>query len=353
MMAAGRGDLTAVTRKLRDVPADHPVRQLVELESAYLQGKPVAAAARALAAANGGYASAWGLVALAAQREGDLRAALAGARRAAELQPDGNWGRLVGELTAVCLKPLLGEADQRLRVGDAAGAAARAREAMALAPESGEARILAVRALLVLREVRGAVELVPGLPDTPDGLELKGRVAESLGQLDLALELYGRIPASDPRRCELIEGARTLWRLANAPPYVATARSAKGLTRRGLAAILLFEAPELAAKPGGSVGVFEDVVQLPERGEILTVARLGLVPGDPVTRAFHPGRKVTATELAGVLERLAAALGRPSPRWCNGAAAGCLALPETVTGEAAAGLAHSVAAGGGEPCPRH
>ncbi len=71
-------------------------------------------------------------------------------------------------------------------------------------PGPSAGRFLAVRALLALHDTRGAAELVPGLPDTAEGLELKGNVAQALGQWDLALEFYNRLPADAPRRCELI-----------------------------------------------------------------------------------------------------------------------------------------------------
>jgi hypothetical protein len=192
--------------------------------------------------------------------------------------------------------------------------------------------------------------LVPGLPDTAEGLELKGGVAAALEQWDLAVDLYARLPADNPRRCGLLAAARRQLRLTNAPPYITEALAAKPLLRKSLAAIVAWEAPALATKTGSSVPVFEDVIQLQESRDVVTVARAGVMPGDPIAHRFNPERIVSPRELAATLERLGKALGRPALRWCSDGDRGCLDLPEVVDGEAAAALVRRVAGGGGDPC---
>ncbi len=56
--------------------------------------------------------------------------------------------------------------------------------------------------------------------------------------------------------------------------------------------------------------MFEDVVQLQERRDIVTVARAGVIPGDPIARRFGPNRVVSPRELAATLERLASGAGK-------------------------------------------
>lgn len=348
--AAERGDFGVSEEKLRELPPGHPVWALAALELRFLRGEKVAGQALEFAATVPGYGSAWAFAAVAARREGDSRAALTAARRAAQLQPDEGWGKVALGLEAALTATLLGEGNTLLQRGDANGALARAREVLEVDPGMVSARVLAVRALLVLRKTRAAAELVPGLADTAEGLELKGAVAEALEQWDLAVDFYGRLPADNPRRCALLAAARRQLRLTNAPPYITEALAGKPLLRRGLAAIVAWEAPALATKTGGSVPVFEDVIQLQESRDVVTVARAGVMPGDPIAHRFNPERTVSPHELAATLEQLGKALGRPAPRWCSDGDSGCLKLPDVVDGEAAAALVRRVAGGGGDPC---
>ena len=348
--AAEAGDFVTAGRHLKAAPSAHPVQRLASLEIAFLQGAKTGGAALELAKGEPGYGSAWGFAAVAAEREGDVRAALEAARRAVELQPDAGWDKYIARVGAALSSGLEAQGSALLARGDASGALAKAREALAMVPDATGPRLLAVRALLTLQDTRGAAAMVPGLPDTAEGLALKGRVAEALGQWDVALDLYNRLPSSDPNRCELITTARAHWRLANAPPYLARAAASHLVRRRDLAAILAFEVPALGETTDTPAPVFEDVVQLPERLDILTVARAGVVTGDPLTRRFGPDHTVSPRELEATLDRLAAALRRPAPRWCDASEVECLKLPSVIDGETAVSLVRQVAGEGGEPC---
>jgi tetratricopeptide (TPR) repeat protein len=348
--AAEGGDFRAAEQKLREVPPGHPAWALASLEVRFLQGEKVGGQALEFAGTVPGYGSAWAFAVVAARREGDVRGALTAARRAAELQPAQGWDRLAEELEGALTATLIGEGNSMLQRGDGAGALARAREALEVNPGASSARIVAVRALLMLNDTRGAAELVPGLPDTAEALEVKGAVAEALGQWDLAVDLYGRLPSDNPRRCQLLESARRELRLTNAPPYLTEALAANPLRRKGLAAIVAWEAPALATRASGSVPVFGDVVQLQGARDMVTVARTGVMPGDPIAQRFNPEVTVSPSELEATLERLGKALGKPAPRWCSDGRSDCLKLPDIVDGESAAALVRRVAGGGGDPC---
>ena len=345
-----RGDFAGATSKARSLPGGHAVSALVDLEIRFLQGETVAGRALELTKANPGYGSAWALLALAARGEGDLRGALLAARMAAGLQPEAGWNRVAGDLEASLAGTLLGQGQDLLKNGDPQGALARARELSQVLPENAGARFLSVRAFLALGDTRRAAELVPALPDSGDGVELKGRVAEALGQWDIAVDFFGRLPADHPHRCELLAEARRAWRLADAPPYLTKALSESPLRRKGLAAIIAWEVPSLAKMASGVVPVFEDVVQLPEGRDVVTVARAGVIPGDTVERRFGPGRIVSPRDLAATLERLAKVLGRPVPVWCPSGGHDCRQLPEVVEGNATAQLVLQVTGAGGDPC---
>ena len=346
------GDFTAGVGRASSLPAGHPVTVLVDLEIRFLRGEAVAGRVLALTKANPGFASAWALLALSARVEGDMVGALVAARTAAGLQPDAEWSGLAAELETSVARALLARGEDSLRSGDAQGALARARELSQVAPENVGARFLSVRAYLALGDARRAAGLLPALPDSGDGLELKGRVAAALGQWDLALDLYGRLPADHPHRCQLVAEARRAWRLADAPPYVTRALAESPLRRKGLAAIIAWEVPSLGKVSGGVVPVFEDVVQLPEGRDVVTVARAGVITGDTIERRFGAGRIVSPRDLATALERLAKVLGKPAPVWCPAEGRDCRQIPEAVDGGSAADLVLQVAGAGGDPCPQ-
>ncbi len=349
--AAERNDWIGAERFLAKLPPSHPVTVLAALEVRFLHGEDVAAVARAFAEKMGDYGSAWALATLAATQAGDLEGSVSAARRAAVLQPDPKWDRLVVEGEQALLAAAVREASSLLAAGDAAGALAKARGVLERSPGLMAARLLAVRSALAAGEPRTAAAMVTALGENPEATELKGRVAEALGQWEMAAGLYASLPERHPGRCELLEGARDQLRYRDAPPYLTRAVAAGAITRKGLAAILAWEAPALARRAGGLVPVFEDIVQIAERTDIVTVARAGVIPGDPVARRFYPDRHVPARELRLVLERLAEVLGRPAPRWCNGdVGEGCLALPHEPSGRNAAELVRSVAGREGEPC---
>ncbi len=344
------GDFGGAVTKAGSLPGGHPVSILVDLEIRFLRGEAVASRTLELTKANPGYGSAWALRALAARDEGDLRGALVAARTVAGLQPDAGWNRLAADLEFSLAGKLLGEGRELLKNGDPQGALARARELSQVAPDNADARFLSVRAFLALGDTRRAAELVPALLDSGEGLELKGRVAEALGQWDLALEFFGRLPADYPHRCELVGEARRAWRLGDAPPYLTKALSESPLRRKGLAAIIAWEVPSLAKMASAVVPVFDDVVQLPEGRDVVTVARAGVILGDAIERRFGPGRIVSPREFAATLERLAKVLGEPAPVWCPSGERDCRQLPEVVEGSSAAELVLKVAGAGGDPC---
>jgi tetratricopeptide (TPR) repeat protein len=354
VVAAERDDARAAERALRQLPARHPVTQLVGLELRFLRGEEVTGEALALARAEPRWTAGWLFVAQLAAARGDAATELIAARQLVTLQPQGPWRGRVATLEEAALDGLLEDGAARLAAGDGAAALRSARAALELAPASQAARALAVRAALAAGDTEAALFYLPALPDNPEGLQLKGRVAEALGQWELALQLYERLPSRHPGRCELIEGVRAELRLANAPPYVGAALHAPTLARRSLAAILAWQAPAIARTEGnGPVVVFEDIVDLPERADIAAVVRAGLMRGDAVARRFHPDRPVSREELAGVLERLARAADRSAPLWCGDTITPeCQAMPDGVTGATAAELVAGIVAEGGGPCKR-
>ena len=349
--AAEAGRALDGERWARQLRAGHPVTDLVALELRFLAGESVATPTLALASTHGSYAAAWSLGALAAEREGRLYEAVEAAQTAAALQPAGFAQGLPGRLERVLTESVLRSAGESLRAGRPGEAALAAVAVLELVPSAVPVRTLAVRATLEAGELQRATALVGALPESPEGLELKGRVAAALGQPELAVALLERLPSDYPTRCALLQSARASLRSATAPPSFARAEASGSLQRSQLAAILAWEVPGLEKRAVGPVPVFEDIVDIAERREVLTVVRAGMMNGDPIARRFFPGRGVGATELAATRDRVAVALRRAPLPWCGDTVMeGCVAIPEPVDGSSAVALTRRVAGVEGTPC---
>ncbi len=348
---AQRGGPGEAAGVLASLPADHPVVRLARLEVDYLNGKDVAGRAAALAGEVGSYLAAWRFAAEAADRAGDLTATLAALRKVEELAPGERSRDDVRRTAERLVAATVARGSALIERGEPAAALELARHGLKEVPGAEELRMLVARSALEAGEPRAAAAMLPALPDSPQGLALKGRVALALHQPQVALELLRRLPASDPGRCALVRRAREEVRMANAPPYLAAALESPVLKRGQLAAILVWELPDLEARATGAATVFEDVVPLPEQQDIVTVTRAGVMKGDTVTRRFGPGRVVSPAELRAVIERVARVLGRPVPHWCDGrATAACVPVPEALDGREAAFLARRVGGEEEEPC---
>jgi tetratricopeptide (TPR) repeat protein len=352
LAAAERGDGVAARRALGRAPTNHPAVALALLEVRFLLGERVGDEAERLAQSQGDYRQAYSFAAQALQVEGRFANALAAARRALQLGGGTEEARRVRELEAVVLGGALELARAALASGDGEGAVTVAREALDLVPGAVSLLEVLVRGYLLTADVQAAARLVTALPDDGDGLELKGRVAAAGGQWDVAAELFARLPADHPGRCVLLQDARRRVRLRQAPPYVQRALGSTNLTRAELAALVVWEVPAVQEQARGAVTVFEDIVNLAERRDVVAVVRAGVMDGDPVTRRFSPHRRVRSRELMAVTERLVEVLGRPPLPWCGeDRRDACLEIPgEVVTGAAASALLRRVALEGEDVC---
>lgn len=353
LAAAERGDREAARRELRRLPGDHPAVRLTTLEVRFLLGERVGDEVKRLAEEQVDYLPLLGFAAQSLQAEGRHDEALGPARRLLQAGSNGAAARRVRELESLVIGGKAAEARAALKAGDAARAITVAGDALALVPGAVSLLEVLVSAHLAEGNVPAAARLVPSLPDDAEGLALKGQVAMAGQQWDVAAEMFARLPADYPGRCSLLVDARRRARLAQAPPYVQKALSSENLTRAELAALVVWEAPTVVEGARGAVSVFEDIVNLGERRDVVTVVRAGVMDGDSVIRRFFPHRRVRARELVEVAERLAMVVGRPRPEWCGETRrSGCVEAPgEVVTGSVASALLRQVAAGGDDRCP--
>lgn len=353
LAAAERGDSEAAHRELRRLPGDHPAVRLASLEVRFLLGEKVGEEVSRLAQEQLDYIPLLTFAAQSLQAEGRYGEALVPARQVLQAGGNGAAARRVRELESLVIGGKAAEARAALKAGDAARAITVASEALALVPGAVSLLEVLVTAHLAEGNVPAAARLVPSLPDDAEGLALKGRVAAAGQQWDVAAAMFTRLPAEYPGRCTLLADARRRSRLVQAPPYVQKALSSENLTRAELAALVVWEAPTVVEGARGAVSVFEDIVNLAERRDVVTVVRAGVMDGDSVTRRFYPHRRVRARDLVEVAERVATVVGRPRPEWCGESQrSGCVEAPgEVVTGSAASALLRQVAAGGDEKCP--
>lgn len=341
--AAARGDWARSERALTRVPWDHPVAEFSRMLVSHLQGNAVAQAARAFGNRFPGYQPAWELAVRAAGEEGDLVGALTLAREQSRLHPGPYWERQVSALGNALVAHGLAQGRSLLADGAAEAGLSLLRDVLQHRPDSEELRSLAVRSALAVEDLRSAAELVAAMPDSAAGLELKGRVAEALGQMDLALQLFRQMPSEVPGRCALIASVWNRWRLNDAPPALRGALQAEIVSRREVAALLVWEVPVLAEHVRGPVPVLDDAVGLPEVGEILVAVRSGIMHADLVSRLFRPDQQVSGEALGETLARLARLLGVPVPAWCGTEGqGGCLTLPDVPSGAEAVLLIRQV-----------
>jgi len=116
------------------------------------------------------------------------------------------------------------------------------------------------------------------------------------------------------------------------------------VSRRDVAALLVWEVPVLAEHVRGPVPVLDDAVGLPEVGEILVAVRSGMMEADLISRLFRPDQQVFGEALGEILVRLAMVLGVPEPVWCgSGGEGACLALPDIPSGDEVVALVRLVA----------
>lgn len=353
LAAAERGDGEAARRELRRLPGDHPAVRLTALEVRFLLGERVGDEVKRLAEEQVDYLPLLGFAAQSLQAEGRYGEALMPARRVLQAGGNGAASRQVRELESLVIGGKAAEARAALQAGDAARAITIASDALSLVPGAVSLLEVLVSAHLAEGNLPAAARLVPSLPDDAEGLALKGKVAVAGQQWDVAAEMFARLPADYPGRCALLADARRRGRLAQAPPYVQKALSSESLTRAELAALVVWEAPAVVEGARGAVSVFEDIVNLSERRDVVTVVRAGVMDGDSVIRRFYPHRRVRSRDLVEVAERLAMVVGRSRPEWCGETrSSGCVEAPgEVVTGSVASALLRQVAAGGDDKCP--
>ncbi|MCP3962708.1 MAG: hypothetical protein GY719_33130 [bacterium] len=160
--------------------------------------------------------------------------------------------------------------------------------------------------LLVLRQ------LTVGSDDSAIDLELARRLGHlelEIGDVRAGLEQFEQLAVhypDDPELGEDLDRAKFVWRLQLLPPDV-QAISRKGeLDRADFATLLFWLVPQIRFSQISNPPIAADILDHPQRDQILRVLNLGLMEVDETLHRFDPGEP--ATRLV-VLRALLALLG--------------------------------------------
>jgi tetratricopeptide (TPR) repeat protein len=169
-------------------------------------------------------------------------------------------------------------------------------------------------------DLEGELEVVRRLVDLelePE-LGLERRLAElelEVGDVRAGLEqlesLADRHP-DDPTLGDLLERAKFLWRLQLLPEKVQSLRRAPRLDRAQLATLFYWLVPQVRYGEVSNPPIATDILDHPQRDEIVRVMNLGLMRPDETVHRFEPEATATrATTFAALLRLLGLAERRP------------------------------------------
>jgi hypothetical protein len=205
---------------------------------------------------------------------------------------------------------------------------------MAVARAAGEQReeLAAVRALVAAAPGEGAL------------VERRGELELAVGDPATAIEIFtdlARRNPQEPRYGEALDLAKFRWRAGNLPAEVQELLTKAELLRADYAVLLYWLVPGVRAGVASSARIATDILDHPQRQEIMRVVNLQLMDVDATLRRFEPDQRVRRSNalraLLRVLQRapeppscVAALDGNPMPsrEAVCGAAAACGMLPE-------------------------
>jgi tetratricopeptide (TPR) repeat protein len=342
------GDLTAAKKRATRVARTVPGR-LLQLQIDLAEGNTdVAEELRSFCSDQPDYAAAWATLSLAAERSGAEHLALEAARQTEAQWPDSPWSGRVTELEQRWVVDRIAEATHLFEAGRSEEALVELEAVEALAPGHRDAVLLEAKIRFADDDIRGAEDLLQGLPDDPDAAYLMGKIAESRSDWQSAMDSFSALPDDYPGREAALERAQVLWRLNLLPAYARDSMAADPVTRGDLAVILISIQPRLETLPGGEVPVMSDIVDHPGQREIITIARLGIMTVDRRGHLFQPDNRANEATIRGAIRRCRLLLGLPEPVWCTESdviGSGCTSIPSPASGGAIVNAVLDLAAG--------
>jgi tetratricopeptide (TPR) repeat protein len=254
--------------------------------------------------------------AAAATRQGDLTAAIALLQRASQVVPDDALlRRRLSEARVQLTERQVADARAALERGDTGQAVATYRAALQDAPEVAGLRLELAELLVRGGDTDGAVQVLEGDPSADRQVQLRlGDLLSGLQQHERALEVYRRLLERDPRDEEALRmarAAREQAELSLMPPEYRRIRTAEGITRADLAALVGVKVTALSRAPPGPAKVAVDISGSWAREHILRVLAYDIMSVYP-NHTFQPAAAVRRGELALAVQRILDMLRYPA-----------------------------------------
>jgi len=251
-----------------------------------------------IAARHPTYVAAQLLLGRAAEKLGDLPIAYAAYRAIAARVPLAF--ERTGALHTRALEITANRVEEALRAGDLAGAEAQ----LARLREWGPAEELtfeAARQVAVARrdpksELAAVERLAARRPGDRRLAERRAELELEVGDPGKGLEIVQELARRNPGDAALaakLEAAKFRWRLSLLPPGVQATADQPELTRAQLAVLLYWLVPEVRHARPASGRIATDVLDHPQREELVRAVNLGLLDVDPRVHKVFPGGRVT------------------------------------------------------------
>jgi len=316
-----RGDVDAARRAAEAVLAARPgapPAQVLAGQADLVAGDYPAVIARLLPVgdAQPTYTASQLTLGRAAELAGDIPLAYAAYRAVAARSP--RAFERTGEIHPRAIEIVgnrLGEALARGRIPEAEKQLELLREWAAAEVATQEAaRKVAVAKGDARAELAAVQALVRRRPDDRELAERQVDLEFAVGDPTTGLQLIQNLADRNPRDAALAEklaAAKFRWRISLLPPGVQAVAARPELNRAELAVLLYWLIPEVRyAKPAAG-RIATDVLDHPQREEIVRVVNLGLLDVDSTLHRFSPGAAARRGTAVAALTRL---LGRSGQR---------------------------------------
>ncbi len=251
-----------------------------------------------------------------AARRGDLEGAIQLLQRATQVAPsDAALRRRLSEARVQLTERHVAGARDALERGDAEQAILTYREALEEAPEVAGLRLELAELLVRNGDTAGAVEALESDPTGDRQVLLRlGDLLTGLQEHARALEVSRRLLERDPRDEDALRAARAAREqveLLQMPPEYRRIRTAEGITRADLAALIGVKVTALARAPAGTAQVAVDISGSWAREHILRVLAYDIMSVYP-NHTFQPAATVRRGELALAVQRILDLLRYPT-----------------------------------------
>jgi tetratricopeptide (TPR) repeat protein len=293
-------DVEAAANDLLAADPDFPPAHVLLAQADFARGRYREAVSRLapIAARHPGYVAAQLLLGRAAEKLGDLPVAYAAYRAVAPRVPLAF--ERTGALHTRALEITANRVEEALRGGDVAGAEAQ----LARLREWGPAEELtfeAARQVAVARrdpkaELAAVERLAARRPGDQRLAERRAELELEVGDPSKGLEIVQELARRNPGDAALaakLEAAKFRWRLSLLPPGVQATAALPELTRAQLAVLLYWLVPAVRHARPAAGRIATDVLDHPQREELVRAVNLGLLDVDPRVHRVFPNSRVT------------------------------------------------------------